>query len=113
MAATELTKLILKVQDKVKDSSEIYRQFVSDKRAHFVTLNEEQMVKDVMKAAEAALGRSKISQVPTEIQTLVNTETSKMFDNYVKLFILIDFYRREENLKLQSTKLQEEMAVEN
>ena len=84
MAATELTKLILKVQDKVKDSSEIYRQFVSDKRAHFVTLNEEQMVKDVMKAAEAALGRSKISQVPTEIQTLVNTETSKMFDNYVK-----------------------------
>ena len=80
MAATELTQLILKVQERVKDSSDIYRHFVSDKRAHFVTLNEQQMVEDVKKAAQAALGRSKISQLPTEIETLINTETTKMFD---------------------------------
>ena len=84
MAATELTKLLLKVQKRVRDSSTIYRQFVSDKRAHFVTLNEQQMVEDVMKAAEAALGRSDISQVPTEIVTLVKTQTKTMFDKYVK-----------------------------
>jgi len=84
MAATELTKLLLKVQKRVKDSSAMYRQFVSDKRAHFVTLNEQQMVEDVMKAAEAALGRSDISQVPTEIVTLVKTQTKTMFDKYVK-----------------------------
>lgn len=84
MAATELTQLILKVQERVKDSSDIYRHFVSDKRAHFVTLNEQQMVEDVKKAAQAALGRSKIDQLPTEIESLINTETTKMFGNYVK-----------------------------
>ena len=84
MAATELTKLLLKVQNRVKDSSAIYRQFVSDKRAHFVTLNEQQMLEDVMKATKAALGRANKTEIPTEIVTLINTQTKIMFDKYVK-----------------------------
>ena len=57
MAQKELINLLLDIQKKVRDSSEIYRHFESDKRAHFITLIEQQVMADVRKAVAQAMNR--------------------------------------------------------
>ena len=83
MAQKELINLLLDIQKKVRDSSEIYRHFESDKRAHFITLIEQQVMADVRKAVAKAMNR-KFKDVPTHIKQAITAGSKDMFDNYVE-----------------------------
>ena len=57
MAKATLTALLEDIRSKVRASSPEYRALESDKRAHFIVLNEKLIVADVRKAVAKAMGR--------------------------------------------------------
>ena len=83
MAKADLTALLEDIRDKVRASSTEYRALESDKRAHFIALDERLIVADVRKAVAKAMGR-KYRDVPTNIKQEVTSGTRTMFDNYVE-----------------------------
>jgi len=81
MARATLIELLTDIQTKVRASSPEYRAAESDKRAHFISLDEKLILADVRLAVAKAMGR-KYRDVPKEIKTAVNSGTSKMFTKY-------------------------------
>lgn len=82
MAKATLTALLQDIQDKVRASSSEYRALESDKRAHFIVLDERLIVADVRKAVAKAMGR-KYKDVPRNIKDKVTSGTRDMFTKYV------------------------------
>ena len=83
MSKATLTALLKDIQTKVRASSPEYRALESDKRAHFIVLNERLIVADVRKAVAKAMGR-KYRDVPRNIKDKVTSGTRDMFTNYVE-----------------------------
>ena len=81
MSKAYLIDLLQNIRDKMYDTSQLYREAESDKRAHFITLVELDIKAAVRKAVANAMGTS-YRKVPRNIKDRINTNTKDMFDNY-------------------------------
>ena len=81
MSRDALTKILTDIQKKVRTSSPEYRAAESDKRAHFISIDEKLVLADVRLAVAKAMGR-KYRNVPDNIKKAVNSGVGKMFTKY-------------------------------
>ena len=88
MARATLIELLTDIQTKVRASSPEYRAAESDKRAHFISLDEKLILADVRLAVAKAMGR-KYRNVPDNIKKAVNSGVGKMFTKYKNALAVI------------------------
>ena len=81
MSKAYLIDLLQNIRDKMYDTSQLYREAESDKRAHFITLVELDIKAAVRKAVANAMGTS-YRKVPRNLKDRINKNTKDMFDNY-------------------------------
>ena len=81
MSRAYLLDLLEDIRDKMYDTSQLYREAESDKRAHFITLVELDITAAVRKSVAAAMGIS-YRKVPRNIKDKIRTGTKDMFDKY-------------------------------
>ena len=74
MAKEYLIDLLQNIRDKMYDTSQLYREAESDKRAHFITLVELDITAAVRKSVAAAMGIS-YRKVPRNIKDNIRTGT--------------------------------------
>ena len=91
MSRDALTKILTDIQKKVRTSSPEYRAAESDKRAHFISIDEKLVLADVRLAVAKAMGRKYgndsyqifyRNKIPDNIKKAVNSGVGKMFTKY-------------------------------